>query len=162
VTLTVLALIAWPSLARFAAAVPVGEREFALLRGVPFLAVLPLATLETLARHAVRVPVLAGDVVIREGDVGDRFFIIDAGEVSISQDGEELRTDAPGGFFGEIALLRDVPRTATVTATRDGALLALDRDVFLSAVTGQDRSSETAHAVVSDRLATDALTAEEA
>jgi MFS family permease len=160
--LTLLALIAWPSLGRFAAAVPVGEREFALLRGVPFLGLLPLATLETLARHAERVPIGAGDVVIREGDVGDRFYILDAGEISISQDSEPLRTDGPGGFFGEIALLRDVPRTATVVATRPGALLALDREAFLTAVTGQDRSAETAHAVATARLADDTLAAEDA
>ena len=162
VTLTVLALVAWPSLARFAAAVPVDEREFALLRGVPFLGVLPLATLETLTRHAVHVRVAANEVVIRQGDHGDRFFVVDAGEVTIVQDGEARRTDGPGGFFGEIALLRDVPRTATVEATRAGALLALDRDVFLTAVTGQDRSVETARAVAAERLAEDALAADEA
>jgi MFS family permease len=156
VTLTALALGLWPLLARFAGAVPVGEREFALLRGVPFLGLLPLATLETLARRAGRVPVVAGEVVIREGDHGDRFYVIDSGAVAVSQDGRPRRTETAGEFFGEIALLRDVRRTATVVATAPGSLLALDRDDFLGAVTGQDRSADAARAVASDRLAADA------
>jgi MFS family permease len=150
-----LTLVLWPMLARYAGAVPVGEREFSLLRGVPFLGLLPVATLETLARRAERVPVAAGEVVIREGDHGDRFYVIDTGTVAVSQDDRPRRTETAGEFFGEIALLRDVPRTATVVATAPGALLALERDDFLTAVTGQDRSAEAARAVASDRTAAD-------
>jgi MFS family permease len=154
--LTALALALWPLLGRFAAAVPVGEREFSLLRGVPFLGLLPLAAVEALARRAELLPVAAGDVVIREGDDGDRFYVIDTGAVDVSQDGRPRRTERTGEFFGEIALLRDVPRTATVVAAAPGTLLALDRDDFLGAVTGEDRSVDAARAVASDRLAADA------
>jgi len=154
--LTVLALVLWAALARFAAAVPVDEHDFALLRGVPFLGLLPLATLETLTRHAVRVPMAAGDVVIAEGDHGDRFYVVAAGEVVVSRDGRRLRAETGGEFFGEIALLHDVTRTATVTASGPGTLLALERDDFLSAVGGQRRSAEAAGAVATDRLAADA------
>ena len=154
--LTAFALLLWPLLARFAGAVPVGEREFSLLRGVPFFGLLPIATVETLARRAERVPVAAGEVVIREGEHGDRFYVIDTGAVDVSQDGRARRTETTGEFFGEIALLRDVPRTATVVATAPGSLLVLDRDDFLTAVTWQDRSADAARAVASARIAADA------
>ena len=153
VALAALAVCLWPVLARFEAAAPVSEREFALLRGVPFLAPLSLGTVESLALRLARVPMSAGEVIVREGDHGDRFFVIEEGEVSVSQDGRRRRLETAGEFFGEIALLRDVPRTATVVSTRAGTLLALGRDDFLSAVTGLRRSADAARAVVDERLA---------
>ena len=75
-------------------------------------------------------------MVIREGDPGDRFYVIDAGEVQVSIGGLPVRTMGPGTSFGEIALLNNVPRTATVIAGGPVTLLALDRDEFLAAVTG--------------------------
>lgn len=149
--LALLALALWPLLARFEAAAPVGEREFGLLRGVPFLAPLAVATVENLALRAYGVPMTQGETVIRQGDHGDRFYVIADGEVEVSEDGQRRRRETAGDFFGEIALLRDVPRTASVVATRSGTLLALERGDFLAAVSGQPRSTEAAHAVIRER-----------
>ena len=149
--LAVLALALWPLLARFEAAAPVGEREFGLLRGVPFLAPLAVATVENLALQAQVVPMSQGETVIRQGDHGDRFYVIADGEVEVTEDGRRRRRETAGDFFGEIALVRDVPRTATVVATQSGTLLALERADFLAAVSGQPRSAEAAHAVIRER-----------
>ena len=152
--LALLALALWPLLARFEAAAPVGERESAHARR-SVLAPLAVATVENLAQHSQTVPIAQGETVIREGDHGDRFYVIAEGEVEISTDGRLRRREAEGEFFGEIALLRDVARTATVVATRTGTLLALERDDFLAAVTGQPRTTEAAHAVVRERWGED-------
>jgi MFS family permease len=114
---------------------PVADRPAEILRGSVF-ASLPPARLEAAARALVPVVVSAGDIVIREGDEPDRFYFVDRGTFRVTQrggDGDEgvLRTQGPGDAFGEIGLLRGIPRTATVTAETDGALFALDRDAFL-------------------------------
>ena len=87
-----------------------------------------------------------------EGDHGDRFYVIAEGRASVEEGGWTLRELGPGDFFGEIALLRDVPRTATVRATTALRLHALDRDTFVSTVTGHAASAEAAGAVVAARL----------
>jgi CRP-like cAMP-binding protein len=102
--------------------------------------------------NVVRVAADADEVIIREGDVGDRFYAIVNGEAVVTRGGELVANRGPGDFFGEIALLRDVPRTATVTATTPVALLALDREPFLEAVTGHPQSRELAEAIVEERL----------
>jgi MFS family permease len=119
-----------------------------LLRGVPFLAALPERVLERLARSLVPVEVAAGRTVFAQGEAGDRFYVIERGEVEILG-----RRFGPGEAFGEIALLRDVPRTATVTAVTDVALQALERDVFIPAVTGHGEAEESAERVIVSRLA---------
>jgi CRP-like cAMP-binding protein len=96
--------------------------------------------------------VTAGEVVLREGEDSDRFFVIESGLVEVTQGGAVLRQEGPGEFFGEIGLLRDVPRTATVTVVEDTVLLALERDDFLDAVTGQSDAFRAADDVVSLRL----------
>ena len=98
------------------------------------------------ARGGVRA-LPAGSVVVREGDVGDRFYVVERGEVAILG-----RHFGPGEAFGEIALLRDVPRTATATAVTDVSLVALEREPFVAAVTGHAPSAATADAVVAARL----------
>jgi len=123
-----------------------------LLRAVPMFIPLTPATVEGLARKLVRVPARAGEVVLTEGAESDRFFIIESGRVEVTHDGAVLRHEGPGEFFGEIGLLRDVPRTATVTAVEDTVLLALGRDEFLAAVTGQSEAFRAADDVVSFRL----------
>jgi MFS family permease len=121
--------------------------ELQLLQGVPLLAALPLATLELLAGSLTEVRHPAGAVVIREGEGGDRFYVVGAGEVEIG--GKRL---GRGEGFGEIALLRDVPRTATVTAATDVTLHALERDEFIAAVTGHEPARAAADAVIAARL----------
>ena len=125
-----------------------------LVRGVPLLAVLPPPVQERLAHVLVPATFAAGEVVIREGDRGDRFWIIERGEAVVSIAGETVRQLGAGDSFGEIALLRDVPRTATVQAgDEDLVLQGLDRDEFLPAVTGHGEASEVADAVVERWLA---------
>ena len=124
----------------------------AALRGVSLFAALPLQLLESVARQTTRREVAAGDVVIAEGAVGDEFFVIDSGEVEVSQQGRYLRREGTGDFFGEIALLRDVPRTAMVVATEPTTLLVISREVFLDAVTGNRESQTAAEEIVTRRL----------
>ena len=90
--------------------------------------------------------------MIREGDVGDRFVLIVSGEAEVSREGTHVVTLYAGDHVGEIALLRDVPRTATVTARTPMELLTLDRAAFLEAVTGYPQSRERAEAIVEARL----------
>jgi MFS family permease len=118
-----------------------------LLRGVPLLTALPEAVLERLAREATTVDVGAGIPIVREGEPGDRFYVVRAGSVSILG-----RTFGPGEAFGEIALLREVPRTATAMAVTDVALVALEREPFVAAVTGHAPSAAAADTVIAARL----------
>ena len=118
-----------------------------LLRRVPLLAPLPESLLERLAREATPAHVPAGAPIVREGEIGDRFYVIRSGTVSILG-----RTFGPGDGFGEIALLRDVPRTATASAVTDVELVALEREPFVAAVTGHAPSAAAADTVVAARL----------
>ena len=137
-------------LARLDAAPPA---EAGLLAAIPMFAPLPQATLEQLAGALAPVPVAAGDAVVRRGDPGDRFYVVEDGELEVEAEAPgAMRRLGPGDWFGEIALLRDVPRTATVRAVTAGRLLALDREEFLAAVTGNAASAEAAETVVAARL----------
>jgi MFS family permease len=124
-----------------------------LLRATPLFRPLPGPIIEELAAKLVVLTTSAGEEVIREGDAGDRFYLIGSGEVEVSSARSPVATLGPGEYFGEIALLRDVPRTATVRTKSDTRLYALERDEFLSAVTGHAASAEAADAIVSSRLA---------
>jgi MFS family permease len=119
----------------------------ALLRRVPMLAALPEPVVERLAREAADVSFRAGMPIVREGQAGDRFYVVASGTVEILG-----RTFGPGSGFGEIALLRDVPRTATATAVTDVELVALERGPFVAAVTGHAPAAATADNVVAARL----------
>jgi MFS family permease len=132
--------------------VPIPERELQLLRGIEIFKPLPPPVLESLAHSLVPVRLEAGREVFREGELGDRFYIVADGEVEIVQDGEVVNLEGPGEFFGEISLLRDVPRTATVRARTEVELRALERDEFIAAVTGHAASAEAADSVVATRL----------
>jgi CRP-like cAMP-binding protein len=124
----------------------------ALLRAIPIFAPLPAPAVERVFANLTPVTASAGDLVIREGDAGDRFYVIRDGAADVSANGKEVGHLSTGESFGEIALLRDVPRTATVTAKTEVSLRALERDEFLSAVTGHAASAEAADAVVASRL----------
>jgi MFS family permease len=150
--LPLFAVVRWRALRAFEISAPVGERPFALLRGDAIFRPLPVETLERLCRDAVAITAASGEEVITQGDHGDRFYLIDTGEVEVLEDGAWRRNQGEGESFGEIALLRDVPRTATVRAIEQTKLLAVDREHFLAAVTGHARSHETAGAVADARL----------
>jgi MFS family permease len=119
----------------------------ALLRRVPMLAALPEPVVERLAREAVDVSFRAGTPILREGEAGDRFYVVRSGTVEIVG-----RRFGPGTGFGEIALLRDVPRTATAMAVTDAELVALERGPFVAAVTGHAPAAAAADSVVAARL----------
>jgi MFS family permease len=142
----------WPALRRVDAAAHVPTEPLALLRAIPIFAPLPAPALERLAAGAVAVVVAAGDPVFLQGDRGDRFYAIESGRAGVSVDGAEANELGPGEFFGEIALLRDVPRTATVRALDDLRLYAVERDDFIASVTGHAPSLDAAENVVAMRL----------
>jgi hypothetical protein len=124
-----------------------------LLRGIPMFTPLGPVGLERLAQRLEPVEVPAGRPIIIEGDDGDRFFVIASGAVDVSHGSEVIRREVAGDFFGEIALMRDVPRTATVTAVEETRLLALDREDFLDAIAGADESRVAANDIVARRIA---------
>jgi Cyclic nucleotide-binding domain len=144
--LPALVVVTWPLLRKLDVAAP-DARNAELLASIPIFAALPPPTIERLASQLGETTLPAGTLILRRGDPGDRFYVIADGEVEI----EDAR-HGPGGFFGEIALLRDVPRTASVQALSDVRLLTLDRDEFLAAVTGHEPSAAAAEAVVTARL----------
>ena len=144
--------IAWRSLRAMDAATVVPVREVALLRGIPLFEPLAPPVLERLALHLEPVAFGTGQTIIRQGDAGDRLYIVASGEVQVRIDGSVVGTQGAGTEFGEIALLRDVPRTATVTSLTDVELLAMPRSAFLAAVTGDTRSAQAAHDLVRSRV----------
>jgi MFS family permease len=125
----------------------------ALLRSIGFFQALSPPALDALARRLGERTAAPGEVILRQGESSDRFFVIEAGRVKVVQDGRELREEGPGEFFGEIGLLRDEPRSATVTAVEPTVLRTLDREVFLPVVTGNERASTALEDVVTRRLA---------
>jgi MFS family permease len=125
---------------------------FPLLQAIPMFAPLASPLLETLARQLTTHQVSAGSPVFLEGDVGDAFYVIESGEVRIGHGATMLRTEVAGDYFGEIALLRDVPRTADAVAVVDTVLRRLDRTAFLDAITGDTDAVNAAESVVSRRL----------
>jgi CRP-like cAMP-binding protein len=116
------------------------------------LAPLSAPVLERLAGGVIRSSQAAGDVVIRAGDAGDRYFVVADGDLAVEVDGRPARRLRRGDGFGEIAMIRAVPRTATVTATTAVTLLGIDREPFLAALTGQPRSRRLAASLVAERL----------
>jgi Cyclic nucleotide-binding domain len=151
--LPVLSILRWHSLATIDAAAEIPEERLQALRGVPFLEPLPLHTLEGLARRLDDVSLSAGQTLFERGDAGDRFYMLHDGELEIVLP-DETKVERAPAFVGEIALLRDIPRTATVRARTDVALWALERGAFLDAVTGHSRSRASADEVAVARLGT--------
>ena len=122
-----------------------------LIDRVPMFAPLSLATKERLAGQLTHLSVAAGELVFRAGDTGDRFYVVESGELDVEVDGLHKKLFADD-YFGEIALLRDVPRTATVTASTASRLYALQRNDFLAAVTGHPGAESAGRAIVDARL----------
>jgi CRP-like cAMP-binding protein len=128
------------------------ERQVELLRGIAIFAPLPQPVLEGLAARLVPLREPAGSEIVRRGDAGDRFYVVANGEIEVLVDSGPTRREGTGAYFGEIALLRDVPRTATVRAATEVDLYALEREDFVAAVTGHAGSVQAAEAVVGARL----------
>lgn len=118
----------------------------------PIFASLDVLAIAALTANACEADVPAGVTVVREGDVGDRYFLVVSGELEVAVGRQVVGQLTSGGSFGEIALVRDVPRTATVTAVTPVELLTIDRAVFLEAVTGHPQSRTTADQVVARHL----------
>jgi MFS family permease len=143
---------AWPRLNAIDQTAEVPVERLALLRGNPIFAPLPGPTLEQLAEALEDVRATDGEEIVRQGAAGDRFYLVKAGTLQVDVDGRRVQTLGPGESFGEIALLRNVPRTATVRAQGAAELYALDRRDFLGAVTGFAPSLSAAEAVIGMRL----------
>ncbi len=143
---------AQPGLRRLDRIAVVPTRSLALLRRVPMFAALDLPTIDHLALVSDGSQIRAGEVLMREGEAGDRFYVIDSGRLEVAKAGRVVATLGPGDHVGEIALLRNVPRTATVTAVEDAVLLAVERDDFLRAVTGFALSSAEAERIADARM----------
>jgi MFS family permease len=148
------ALVALPGLRRIDEHTVVPARQLALLRRIPMFAPLPPLDLERIARQLDLIEIAPGSEVIRQGDIGDRFYAVEAGSFEIVRDGTTIATAGEGDYFGEIALLHDVPRTATVRATSAAAVWALDQEEFLATVTGLPQSESAAHAISAERRRT--------
>jgi MFS family permease len=143
---------AWPRLNAIDRAAHVPVERLELLGANPIFAPLPEPTLERLADALEEVRAAAGEEIVRQGDPGDLFYLVKDGALEVYVDGRKVQTLGPGESFGEIALLRDVPRTATVRAQSDAELYALERRDFLGAVTGFAPSLSAAEAVIGMRL----------
>jgi Cyclic nucleotide-binding domain len=144
--------LAWPRLRPIDAAVVHRDAEIAILNRVGVLQPLPMPAIENLAVRAGHLLVTAGEDVVHQGDVADRFYVIDDGHADVLGDGHLVRTLGPGDCFGEIALLRDTTRTATVRAQTELRLVTLERIDFLFAVTGYASSAVEAESLSRERL----------
>ena len=131
----------------------VPEHQLRLLRGVAMFAPLSVSTIEQLAGSLGALHFAAGEVLMRAGDPGDRFILIDAGAVEVEKGGAILGTIGAGGHVGEIALLRSIPRTATVRAITETSAFGLDSASFIAAVCGDREAAISAERVVDARLA---------
>jgi MFS family permease len=150
--LPVAAVLTWRQVTAIDVTAHVATEPLELLRAIPIFAPLPPTAVERLASVANEVRFVPGAVVCTQGEPGDRFYVIAAGAASVAIDGEQRSELGPGDFFGEIALLRDVPRTATVSAVEELRLYALERDDFIGAVTGHAPSRDAADSIVAARL----------
>jgi CRP-like cAMP-binding protein len=129
--------------------------EAELLRRVPFLALLPQYELERLAATSTWHDVVAGEVVVHQGDPGTEFYVVGSGAFDVDIDGHARPSLSEGEGFGEIALLHSVPRTATITAATAGRLLVVRSSDFLAAVTGSEDGHALAREIAASRVARD-------
>jgi CRP-like cAMP-binding protein len=135
----------------------IAEEPLELLRRIEIFAELEEPVLERLAKGATAISTAAGQVVVAIGEVGNHFYVIATGRAAVELEDGSTRELGPGDFFGDIALLRDVPRTATVRAIEPLELYAIARDDFLAAVTGHDPTLALAETIVVSRLPAGAL-----
>jgi MFS family permease len=146
------AVLAWRRLRMIDGSVARRDQEIGVLRQVALLQPLPMPMIESLAMHADRRVVDAGVDVVRQGESGDDFFVIEAGEAEVIGDGRFIRALGAGDCFGEIALLRDTPRTSTVRARTQLVLYVIGRSDFLLAVSTYSASAHEAQTLLRVRL----------
>jgi MFS family permease len=151
--LPVVAAVGWPRLRTIDDLAVIPEAQARTLRGVPMFRLLPLAALEGLAREIVEVSFDEGRTLMREGEIGDRYFVLTSGRVDVTEGGRRIRTCGPGEGVGEIALIRSVPRTATVTATEPVTAYAIGAEAFLGIVLGHPGATLVADEIIVERLA---------
>lgn len=118
-----------------------------MLRGSPLFGMLGRPVLEDLSRALIPITLGPGVTVIREGDFGDRFYLVTSGRLDVAVGGQAARTLGPGDGFSEIARLRDIPRTATVRTVTDASMYALEREPFLTALTGSAQAQDAAESL---------------
>jgi hypothetical protein len=145
----------WRRIQKVDASATVPQVEIQLLRSISIFAALPAPSLEGIARDLEMLTVSQGTVVIKEGDRGDRYYAIAEGELAVSRESQFLQMVSRGDGFGEIALIRDVPRQATVTAATDASLYTLERELFVQAVTGHATAISAVDRVISRHLGDD-------
>lgn len=138
------AVASYRALRRLDVGAAVPADVLALLTRVPFLAVLAPRLVERMARDAIAEQAQMGEVLIREGDVGTRFYVVASGRASVSVAGSRVREIGSGDWVGEVALLRAVPRTATVTALTDVSLWVVERESFLASMMALPHAVELA------------------
>lgn len=151
--LPITAAVTWRGMRHADDAAVVPARELALLRSLPMFRPLPLTTLELIAGELVPVQFAAGDLLVEQGASGDVLYLLDAGVVDVERDGRRIRTIEAPSSIGEIALLREVTRTATVRAVADTSGFVLPGPAFVAAVTGNVVSTGVADELVEERLA---------
>jgi MFS family permease len=145
----------WRRIKKVDASATVPQVEIQLLRSISIFAALPAPSLEGIARDLDALTVPQGTVVIKEGDPGDCYYAIAEGTLAVSRDGRFIQMVSRCDGFGEIALIRDVPRQATVTAATDASLYTLDRELFVQAVTGHAAAISAVGRVISGHLGDD-------
>jgi hypothetical protein len=153
--LPVIGLVRGRALLALDSAADVPVVEIALLRSLRVFRLLPGPELEGLARSVRRQDLRPGEVLIREGEDGDRFYAVVDGGLDVTVRGAAAGRMERGDGFGEIALLKSVPRTATVQAAVPSTVLALDRGAFLTAVTGHSATERTTAGLADERLEAD-------
>ena len=148
----------WPALRRLDAGMHVRDADIEIMRGVHMLGALPATTIEQLGGGLEHVELEPGHTVFEQGERGERFYIVESGRAEVVRDGSLIKTLGPGDCFGEIALLRDEPRTATVRASDDAPLRVsvIQRSAYLTAVTGYPAAAAAGEDLVTRRLEADA------
>ena len=147
----------WRHLRRLDAGMRVRDADIDILRAVRMLSALPAATIEQLGAGLEHAAYSPRQVVFEQGERGECFYVVESGQAEVVRDGRVVKTLGPGDCFGEIALLRDQARTATIRAAADASMRVsvLQRNLFLTAVTGYPASSAAGEEVVTARLRAD-------
>jgi len=147
----------WTTLRRLDGRMRIRDADIEILRAVPMLAILPAATIEQLGARLDHAEFAPGQMVFAQGDEGDGFYVVESGRADVVRGGRVVNTLGRGAGFGEIALLDDRPRTATILASGDKPLCVgvLQRPAFLTAVTGYPMSATAGRNVVAMLAARD-------